>query len=341
MKFLSILLFFSIFLLPVRLSATMEGGDFEIYADTFSILQDQVTAGGNFTIYSTGGEPAGILGRAATGTISSSMAGLDYVVGETFTLSDGVATSTFVFKNFAGAFTGTISNGQFVVDVGGGPSVATMSSRIAQAINVSPLQIDATSDGVETVSLVNTRTSEADGNVPITEAVTPAAFVVTGMSGGGNTGNIFTLRGGFQAMERASLSVDVSPSSVALGQLSLSAVNSSSVVLTVTTDATTGYSAILTEDGNLRKGEGGANDDINDVSDGTVTAGSEEYGISTTGGAGVLAVDTALSGSVTVASNESTATGEETTVNFKAAVGSQSRAGDYTHIVTFTVTANP
>lgn len=217
MKFVLVLLFFAFSFFPTSLSATMSGGDFEIYADTFSSFQGDTSSGGDFTLYSTGGDP--------------------------------FATST--------------------------------------------------------------------------------------------SGGTFTLNGGFLAAERSSVALYVDPTSVSLGQLSLSEVKSASSILTVTTDATTGYTVTATTDGNLRKGNGGGTDDINNVSDGSVTAGSEEYGIITSGSAGQLAIDTGLSDSLAIASNASAVTDEETTVTFKASVGSQSRAGNYSQVVTFTITANP
>lgn len=220
MKLLSILLFSSVLFAPFGLHAAMNGGNFEIYADTFSVVQDQlITNGGTFTITNTGGE-----------------------------------------------------------------SFATSSASVA----------------------------------------------------GG-----FVFQGGFQAMERSSLSMSLNANTIALGALSLDSVSSGSVVLNVTTDSTTGYTTSVTEDGNLRKGAGGDNDDINDVSDGSVTAGSEEYGIATTGDGGLLIPDTALNGEVAVAASNDEVTAQQTTIAFKAAIARTSRAGSYSHVVTFSSTANP
>lgn len=219
MKLFSFLLILGFIGVPLRMNATMTGGDFEIYADSFSVIQDQLTtSGGTFTLTNTGGDSS--------------------------------------------------------------------------------------------------------------------AGIVSDSSG-------YSLRGGFQAMERSSLSLSLNASTVALGELSLGSVSSGSVVLNVTTDSTTGYTASVSEDGNLRKGVGGDNDDINDVVDGSVTAGSEEYGIITAGGGGLLATDTALTGSVSVAASSGEVTSQQTTLSFKAAIALTSRAGSYSHIVTLSTTANP
>ncbi|TAK04248.1 hypothetical protein EPO34_03845 [Patescibacteria group bacterium] len=63
-------------------------------------------------------------------------------------------------------------------------------------------------------------------------------------------------------------------STAALGTLDVAAVNTSVVAFDVTAEADAGYTVQMMDDGNLRNG----GNDINDVADGTVTAGSEEYG---------------------------------------------------------------
>ncbi|OGH64537.1 MAG: hypothetical protein A3J66_01585 [Candidatus Magasanikbacteria bacterium RIFCSPHIGHO2_02_FULL_47_14] len=156
------------------------------------------------------------------------------------------------------------------------------------------------------------------------------------------TGNTFELRGGFQAMERGSLSLQVSTTSVALGQLSTAAVTTGSLVVTVSTDSTTGYTVTVVEDGNLRKGNGGDVDNIDDVADGAVTAGVEEYGIRTVGGGGQLAADTAMTGVALAVASSNMSVSHATTVQFRASIQtSKTRQGSYTHTVTFSGTVNP
>lgn len=186
----------------------------------------------------------------------------------------------------------------------------------------------------------------ADTFSMIQDQVTTAGNFTLSSSGGEffattTQSGTYTLKGGFQALERASLSLSVSHDSISLGEMSLSQVKSAEVVLQVTTDASTGYTAIVSEDGNLRKGEGGANDDINDVQDGSVTAGSEEYGFTTSGEAALIATDMAIQNSLAIAQSNGVVNSQETTVTFKGSIGPQSRAGSYSHNVTFTVTANP
>lgn len=154
-----------------------------------------------------------------------------------------------------------------------------------------------------------------------------------------STSTNYIVEAGFQAAASgAALSASLSASSVSLGSLGTSIVSSATNRLTVTTNSPTGYTVTISEDGNLRSGS----NDINDVSDGEVTAGSEEYGIRTSGNAGQMNnSDTAITSSAqTVASTSTLAISERTVFTYKASVGSATAAGTYSHTVTFTTTAN-
>lgn len=174
-----------------------------------------------------------------------------------------------------------------------------------------------------------------------TVSTTGDVFSITGTGGEfaatSTSGGAIVLRGGFQAAEQGILSYSISPSSAGLGTLSTAAVNTANVVITISTDSETGYSIAVTEDGNLRSGS----NEINDVTDGSVTAGSEEYGIRTSGTDGRLPSDTNLTGSVIVASADGRVTARETTVIFSASADNSTPSGVYAHAVTFTATVNP
>lgn len=149
----------------------------------------------------------------------------------------------------------------------------------------------------------------------------------------------YIIEAGFQAAASGVvLSATLSANSVSLGSLGTDSVSTASQTLTVTTNSPTGYTATIAEDGNLRS----TANDIDDVSDGTVTAGSEEYGIRTSGTAGQMNnSDTAITiASQTVASTSTIATSEQTSIAYKAAVSASTESGTYSHIVTFTTTVN-
>ena len=200
------LLFFG---LPFSSSfAAMTGGTYNIFADTFSATDDSAAAtGGTYSLRSNAGEfAAGILQSSASGTIAVNGDGI-FIFNETFYLSDGFASRTFRFFNLMGGGNGTVDvDGAVFVDIGGpgGFWASDLAIRIRDAINDPDayLSIGATALG-NTVTLVNSL-GGADGNVPITEEVASADFVVAGMTGGGGT---YTLRGGFQAMEKTVLSM--------------------------------------------------------------------------------------------------------------------------------------
>ncbi len=163
-------------------------------------------------------------------------------------------------------------------------------------------------------------------------------FDTTGESYATSTaGGTYVAKGGFQALEKGILRMIISENALDFGTLSSSAVTTRNIQVLVDTDSFTGYTASVTEDGNLRSGA----NDIDDVSDGEVTIGSEEYGITTSGGDGLLSADTAISGQLAVASKLGQVSGRQTQVQFKASVTDATPAGTYGHTVIFTVTVNP
>lgn len=201
------------FLVPHIVFAAMSGGTFEIYADSFSILSDELVTGGNFVLYDSSGEFGAI--EAVNGTIE--------------------------------------------------------------------------------------------------------------------------LRGGFQAMEKGFLTVSLSDQAIDFGQLSTTTVASDTIVLHVSTDSETGYSVSMSEDGNLRT----ALADIDDVLDGVVTAGSEEYGVSFSGSDTSIVGDVAIVNGLLIASATGTISAHETDMTFKAAISPGTQEGNYSHTVTLTATVNP
>jgi hypothetical protein len=133
------------------------------------------------------------------------------------------------------------------------------------------------------------------------------------------------------------LSLSVSDTTMDLGVLDPSQVNSDTHTITVTSTAASGYTCTVTEDGNLRNG----GDDINDVSGGVVNAGQEEYGLSCTGTDCQLTGDNAISGSpLTVAANVGTVNGSITTMTYEASASSASVGTNYASIVTYVCTGN-
>ncbi|MFC1687058.1 hypothetical protein ACFL0L_00575 [Patescibacteria group bacterium] len=141
-----------------------------------------------------------------------------------------------------------------------------------------------------------------------------------------------------------SITFTISSNTVALGTLSSAAVSTGSHTIQTVTNAVSGYTTLVYDDGNLRKGA----DDINDVADLAVTAGSEEYGISTTdtsqdiitdGGGGCSGstydADPITTTQQSAAGATSGPVDETITICYMASIASTTVAGAYAHTVTF------
>jgi len=122
-----------------------------------------------------------------------------------------------------------------------------------------------------------------------------------------------------------------------LGTLLTSSVSTGVSHTNVHTNAPDGYVVTVLEDNDLISGS----NTIDDVSDGTVTAGDEEYGIETIGttaqGSGDWAITT--SGQY-VQESTSEASHERIGVIYKASKSVTTAEGSYSHTVKFYVTAN-
>ncbi len=154
---------------------------------------------------------------------------------------------------------------------------------------------------------------------------------------------------GFQCViaEVPKITVSLSTNSINLGTLSTGSVNTASHTLSVTTNYS-GYTARVFEDGDLRRGT----DTINDVGDGAVNAGSEEYGLATSEAGNNIIQDTDCAGSAysasavttspqSVASNAGpTYTAETTTLCYAASIAGSTPAGLYQQVLTFITTGS-
>jgi len=112
-------------------------------------------------------------------------------------------------------------------------------------------------------------------------------------------------------MEKGILSMSISGTALNLGTLDIGAVSSASTVATITTDSFTGYTlSIGSVSGTV----------LTAVSDGAVTAGSEEYGMAVSGADAAFADDRGVSAGLALASANSAVTSREATLTFKAAI---------------------
>ena len=132
----------------------------------------------------------------------------------------------------------------------------------------------------------------------------------------------------------ASLTFTVSPTSVNLGTLSTSSVSSATNTLSVTTNAANGF--VITGQGTTLTS--GSNT-IPFTTDGTVTAGSREYGVAFSGGSGSHpSGDRNLTSTETVTTVTGPANNDQTTATYKASIDTTTVPGTYTSTITYIAT---
>jgi len=162
------------------------------------------------------------------------------------------------------------------------------------------------------------------------------------LGGTDGTSTNYILNTGFQELELDDNSMTFTLSSVTSNispdPITTSGVSSGSVIATVGTYATHGYTLTATKASAFQNQNSYA---LTDVSDGAVTAGNEEFGIAASGDNASFSDDRAVTTSpLTVASKSSSADDVETTITFKAAIDANSEAGAYSGQITFIATSN-
>ena len=145
----------------------------------------------------------------------------------------------------------------------------------------------------------------------------------------------------------ATITSALSSTACALGTLTDSSIQTCNYTNTVSTNASSGYSSTIIEDGNLRDG---ANDIDDETGDTDVDQGSEEYGVSsndTTGAQAIVDTDgSGCDGTDPEAASAITGTAQEyaddtvpvsaqvTTLCHAASITATTPAGSYSHLVT-------
>lgn len=129
--------------------------------------------------------------------------------------------------------------------------------------------------------------------------------------------------------------------SIALGELSTSSVVTGIIAFEVTAANDNGYVVQLVEDANPRSGSA----DIDDVADGSVTAGSEEYGArasdTSIANSTFDTVDTAITTSFQDVATESLASFESRNfVTLKAAINNSTASASYAQTLSFIASGN-
>lgn len=145
------------------------------------------------------------------------------------------------------------------------------------------------------------------------------------------TGGTYTVNGGYMSSVSSSISMSLDTTSVNLGTLSTDSVSSGSVVATISIDSDGGYSlSVGTISGSV----------ITNVADGSVTAGSEEYGLTVTGTGSAVTGDVAVASSLSLANTAIPAYNTELTVTFKASISNDSEEASYSQTVPLIAASN-
>lgn len=156
-----------------------------------------------------------------------------------------------------------------------------------------------------------------------------------------STSTSYRVHSGFEAVyEEPVLTLELSSTSLTLSPSTLTdaAVSSASLTATVSTNADFGYSLTLTETSEFQNAN---SDNIDDVADGTVTAGDEEFGVSVSGSDASFGDDQGLSTTpLELASRTIWGNDRDTTVTFEASIDAGTAEGDYTGLYTFIATSN-
>lgn len=133
----------------------------------------------------------------------------------------------------------------------------------------------------------------------------------------------------------------LSGTSVALGTLSSGVVGTGMIAWDISIENNNGYTISVVEDGNLRSGA----NDIDDVSDGAVTAGSEEYGARSSDTSLANSTfdtqDSAITTSTQEVATESSAQfASRNFLTLKASYASGTPEATYTHIISVIAAGN-
>jgi hypothetical protein len=148
---------------------------------------------------------------------------------------------------------------------------------------------------------------------------------------GSSTSSTYEVIGGYQSMDWSVLTMDIDTNSVNLGTLAVDQVTSTAVVVTIVADAETGYVLSVASVSGTS---------LSAVSDGTVSAGTEEYGVAVSGIDAAFSDDRAIVANLNLASSSTPVTSGNTTLTFKAAISAISVAGGRSQSITLTASTN-
>lgn len=148
---------------------------------------------------------------------------------------------------------------------------------------------------------------------------------------GSTTSSVYEVIGGYQAMDWSVLTMSIDTNSVNLGVLAVDQIANASAVVTIVADASTGYVLSVASVSGTS---------LSAVSDGTVSVGTEEYGVAVSGIDAAFSNDRAIVASLNLSSSSTPVTSGSTTLTFKAAISASSVAGARSQSITLTASTN-
>ncbi|MFH1171776.1 MAG: hypothetical protein V1778_04535 [bacterium] len=300
--------------------------------------------------------------------LQSSATGAETQITVTWTPATALAVSD-VIQLYLGPSTGGVEFTDGDADQSGTDIDCTQSGStfnsgtFAAASATTPMLYTITVAGVSTGAgevVCTLGAASGDGpNLPVTADGYSVAVVTNDDTGAGidyvGSGNLVTVSA--SVLPNLTLTIDNSDgttctttsgvTSCSLGLVTTAAVNTGNYDVNVGTNAASGATLKIAEDGDLRNNTDTIDDVVEDTG-GTVTAGVEEYGIAVVSDAAWTEQgnftddDTPIpSGPATVATTAApiAASGDDVTITHRVAVSSATKALTYSHIVTWTATA--
>jgi hypothetical protein len=271
----------------------------------------------------------------------------------TWSQSASPGTTTVTFTN-----TGALTAGDFIVLTF--PSQATLNgsgTNISVTNQTTPGRANNTTDRTITITLDASINASTAITITMTDAL--SAYTTTtfaqqslGINTIDSTGPAIDYGVGIKTNDNTTdvtatvplfVTMAIDTTTIGLGTLSTASVKEADQTYTTTSNNTTGVTIQIATDGNL---DSGAND-IDYVGDGTVTAGSEEYGISVDNVSG-LTIDAdynsgdndIIQAANNIATSTGTVNGATFDINYKASISGNTVAGTYAQVVTVTVATN-
>lgn len=150
---------------------------------------------------------------------------------------------------------------------------------------------------------------------------------------GYSTSTSYEVKAGYQGIQVGSLTLNLSASSIDLGQPGAGVVVTSSLIATIDTDSETGYTL------SVSSVSGSA---LSAVGDGAVdgSGSAEEYGLAVSGEHRAYVTDAAVAASLVLSSFSSNVSADTTTLIFKAVRSSNSTAQTYSQNLVLTAAVN-